>query len=420
MDDPLRQPRTHVASGNGAALRLRISGAAITALLAIGSFGCRTNPVDQAYVQTLHSEIRMLEDEIYAIESEYEKNLALLEACQNRNAAATSGASLRNGSPNPLRGLPSVLEPRPSVRERVEPELLPPAIDGGEPLSSGASSTGTLSRPASSGSRSRSGGSKNQPPMLEAPNIDLGELDPSFGEPLSGEIEQQSYEEPVDVPTEARVTHIVLNPRLTGGLDFNGAPGDDGLNVVVEPRNQDDVFVPLAGQMSLVLLDPRQEGDAARVARWDLPPDEVRRRIKTDEATAPGIHLKLPWNALPPSHEDLLLFVRYQTPDGRQVEAQAALTLAVSGKSSTRWTPRSPEAAGARTGPQHAVPPHLSAGDLPPASSVPTVADLRRNEPESNWTTPKSRVAPAAAETPIGPAAPPKATLKPPEWKPYR
>lgn len=414
MDDPLRQPPNHVASGDGAALTLRFSGTAVGCLLlALGSVGCQSNPVDQAYVQTLHSEIRMLEDEIYAIESEYEKNLALLEACQNRDAAITEGASVRGSSSNPLRSLPSILEPKRSGREAVEPELLPPTVDAGEPLSSRPSSNGTLSRPSSPGQRS--GGSTAQPPLLEAPNIDLGELDASLGE-----IEQQSYEEAVDLPTEARVTHIVLNPRLTGGLDFNGAPGDDGLNVVIEPRNQDDVFVPLAGKVSLVLLDPRQEGEAARVARWDLPPDEVQRRIKTDEATAPGIHLKLPWNALPPSHEDLLLFVRYETLDGRQVEAQAALTLAVSSKSSTRWTPRSPESTSGRPSPEHAVPPNLSAGDLPRTSSIPTVADLRRDESESSWTTPKSTIAPAAAETPVGPAAPPKATLKPPAWKPYR
>lgn len=414
MDDPLRQLRIPVASGHGAAPGLQLSGTAVgILLLAIGSAGCRSNPVDQAYVQTLHSEIRMLEDEIYAIESEYEKNLALLEACQGRQAVVTEGASVRGSSANPLRGMPSVLEPSRSSREAIEPELLPPAIDGGEPLSSRPSSNGPLSRPSSSGSRA--GGSNAQPPMLEAPNIDLGELDPSFGE-----IEQQSYQEAVDLPTEARVTHIVLNPRLTGGLDFNGAPGDDGLNVVIEPRNQDDDFVPLAGKVSLVLLDPREEGDAARVARWDLPPDEVQRRIKTDEATAPGIHLKLPWNALPPSHEDLLLFVRYETADGRQVEAQAALTVAASGKSSTRWTPRSPDSTGERPSPQHAVPPNLSAGDLPRTSSIPTVADLRKDESDSNWTTPKSTIAPAGAETPVGPAAPAKATLKPPEWKPYR
>lgn len=433
MDDPLRQPRNDVASGDGAeqALRFGLRAPATsriavtsvgTALLALASFGCRSNPVDQAYVQTLHSEIRMLEDEIYAIESEYEKTLALLEACENRGSVDAGGASVRGSSSNPLRSLPSILEPKSSGRPSIEPELLPPSIDGGEPLSSRPTSSGSLTRPAASGPRPSATGSRIQPPMLEAPNIDLGELDASLGgaDQLSVEIEQQSYEEAVDVPTEARVTHIVLNPRLTGGLDFNGAPGDDGLNVVIEPRNQDDVFVPLAGKVSLVLLDPRLEGEVARVARWDLPPDEVQRRIKTDEETAPGIHLKLPWNALPPSHEDLLLFVRYETLDGRQVEAQAALTLAVSDRSSTRWTPRSPESVSGGTSPRNAVPPNLSAADRPRPASIPTVADLRRTEPDANWTAPKTHVAPAAAETPVGPATPPKASLKPPEWKPYR
>lgn len=398
MDVSPRLTQLRLPFSGQAARALRLAVCIVAGLaLALGAVGCRSNAVDQAYVQTLHSEIRMLEDEIYAIESEYEKTLALLEACEGRLAAdERTDTTIRRSGDNPLRSVPSILEPKRSDRQPVSEELLPPALHGKEEeLPTGSSLT--------------------TPPLLEGPMIDLGEPGESFGD-----IEQQGYEEPIDLPASARVTHIVLNPRLTGGLDFNGSPGDDGIYVVVEPRNQDDDFVPLPGEMSLVLLDPHEEGETARVARWNLPRDEVRRRLKTDEPTAPGIHLKLPWNALPPSHEDLLLFVRYKTADGRQVEAQAAMTLAVSAKSSTRWTPRSPEASGARTSPEGSPPPHLTQADLPQPASVPTIADLRKNDSQPTWAPPKNYVAPAGAEMPVGPQDAPKSTAQAPAWKPYR
>ena len=69
-------------------------------------------------------------------------------------------------------------------------------------------------------------------------------------------------------PGDKKVTHLFLNP-LSGGADFDGQPGDDGLRVVIEPRNATDEFVPEAGALSVVLLDPERQGESARVARWD-------------------------------------------------------------------------------------------------------------------------------------------------------
>jgi hypothetical protein len=132
-----------------------------------------------------------------------------------------------------------------------------------------------------------------------------------------------------------------LNPLLTGGADFDGQPGDDGLCVVLEPRNAADQCLPLTGAVSVVVLDPSRQGDAARVARWDFDAAAVQQAVHRTPSTR-GIKLELPWPAAPPANSQLKLFVRYETPDGRKLQTDRDIVLTSTGQLAGRWTPRPP------------------------------------------------------------------------------
>ena len=126
----------------------------------------------------------------------------------------------------------------------------------------------------------------------------------------------------------SQVDCITLNRLLFGGWDMDGRPGDEGIFLLVEPRDTEGRFVPAAAPLSVVVLDRGLAGPAARVARWDLTAEQVStlfRRMPTGE----GIYLELPWPGTPPVHSHLHLFVRYTTRDGRKLEANRELDIAL-------------------------------------------------------------------------------------------
>ena len=188
---------------------------------------------------------------------------------------------------------------------------------------------------------------------FEPPSIDLGasaDLSDSTGadipDPPDGYLDSPTS--PLQPPRESdstsrisldpHVTHIYLNPLLTGGRDLDGSPGDDGLRLVVEPRNADGVYVPLAGNVAVVALDPEIEGPLARVGRWDFDAGETSQLMRS-ASTGRGIHLELPWVDDPPEHRRVHLFVRYETADGRKLHSDRQVTIAAPGEESARWTP---------------------------------------------------------------------------------
>src|SRR6185503_16880184 len=78
------------------------------------------------------------------------------------------------------------------------------------------------------------------PPPLKAAKEPAGKVKPTG---LEQNIAAQAKEPEV---TDKNVTHIQLNPLHTCGQDFDHAPGDDGISILIEPRNGANQFVPLA------------------------------------------------------------------------------------------------------------------------------------------------------------------------------
>jgi len=135
-----------------------------------------------------------------------------------------------------------------------------------------------------------------------------------------------------------QVASITLDERLTGGYDLDEHAGHEGIITVVQPRDAKGRPLAAAAPVSVVVLDPALEGEAARVARWDLPAEEVAGRCRKTPLSE-GIHLELVWPGAPPINGRLHLFVRYTTDDGRKLEADQPIEIDVPAFQARRLLP---------------------------------------------------------------------------------
>lgn len=293
--------------------------ATVLLLLCALSAGCRNAPYVNNQVDTLTAEMRTLEDQIYELEYDYERTLSELKDAHEEVERLRGGSGRRESSPR-----------RATDRDDEESlNLSPPTSSEGEPFD----------------------------PIIEMPDDppdeEGGSLEPPGGESLpppgnSGfrsrpDREAEAVSAPIRLePGDPRITHIHIDSLRTGGTDFDDEPGDDGISLVIEPRNEDNEFVPLAGPLSIVVLDygRRRDGDDSRLGRWELDAQQVERSMTNNDLER-GVHLRLAWSDRKPKDSKLMVAVRYTTADGRTLEAQRDIFVTLPGQLSERWTPRS-------------------------------------------------------------------------------
>jgi hypothetical protein len=85
-------------------------------------------------------------------------------------------------------------------------------------------------------------------------------------------------------------------------------------------------------------LDPAKTGEAARLARWDFTAAETATLFR-GRGVSRGMYIECPWPDNPPEHSRLHLFVRYLTRDGRKLQVDQPIEVALPGENISRWTP---------------------------------------------------------------------------------
>lgn len=107
---------------------------------------------------------------------------------------------------------------------------------------------------------------------------------------------------------------------LTGGADYDGLPGDDGVTVYLRPLDADGHVLKAAGEIIIELLDTNLPGTPRSLGQYVCnDPAELRRlwhgRFLTDHYT-----IRCPWDPVigPPTH--------------RQVEVKATFNDFLTGK----------------------------------------------------------------------------------------
>ncbi len=320
--------------------------------LAMGA-GCRTDPA----IIALERENRDLEDEIYALQDLLDRTQDELEACRARAATTPpprGGEAQPSAEPSagpsqipaPQRvPLPVPRIPEPSTgldapgNSSGSPPKLPelPKVElPGNPLPPGqvpstlrgaAPVTEPGDRPAQSGPAAAPQGNAPRPQFQPAPPAAPAH---------SSKIGPASTASPVrlvgatagPVSDNRQVRRISLHRVMTAGWDRDASPGDEGLSVLLEPRDAHGRVLAAPAPVVVVLVDPALPGDQARVARWDLSAADLLSTYR-DTPLAEGFYLLLPWPDGPPLHDRLEVFVRYTTDDGRRLEARQPVHVAM-------------------------------------------------------------------------------------------
>lgn len=305
---------------------MRTMHVALCCLVLLGA-GCRANNS----TALLERDLRLQEDKIYHLQS------CLQDAQAAREATIRENESLKKQLNEGDRGAGSDSS---SDTDRTTPSFQPPSVEPPSVELPGGDLPGSSSGPADSGPPASRG--KRERPSLEPPVVELPEAsDAPAAEPLQGN------DKPGDDKSgaaEGPATQLFINTRLTGGLDRDGAPGDEGLLVVFEPRNAAGQLVRAPGSVSVVVMDPSLEGDAARVARWDFNADEVPSHFH-NTVFGRGLQFELPWPAMPPKNRELQVFVRFTTPDGVKLNADTKIGVTPpsdapgSDRHTKRWSP---------------------------------------------------------------------------------
>ncbi|MBX9585162.1 MAG: hypothetical protein K2X87_33055 [Gemmataceae bacterium] len=181
---------------------------------------------------------------------------------------------------------------------------------------------------------------------------------------------------PVPVPTGAPagcpVRSITLG-RGTGGVDDDGAAGDESLMVVIVPADEDKSAVKVPASASVVAWQVDLNGIKTPIGSWEIPADRLRPTWRSG-LLATGYFVPLQWQTYPTA-DRVRVAVRLTTTDGRAFEADRDVTVRpVVPAMPTAAPPAGPRQPLLPGAPPAGVPAELPPGteELPPPTGMPT------------------------------------------------
>ncbi|VTU00161.1 Uncharacterized protein OS=Planctomyces maris DSM 8797 GN=PM8797T_13545 PE=4 SV=1 [Gemmataceae bacterium] len=127
---------------------------------------------------------------------------------------------------------------------------------------------------------------------------------------------------PATAPVYVPVKDITL-ARGTGGVDEDGVPGDEGLMVVVVPRDEDGAAVKVPARVQVAAWEVTAAGIKNPIGTWDVPAEKVRPTWRAGFIST-GYFVAVPWQTYPAT-ERVRVAVRLTTLDGRAFEADKDL-----------------------------------------------------------------------------------------------
>jgi len=257
--------------------------------------------------------------------------------------------------PEPAPLLPnSPSAPPPSILPPTEPPALPPTVPGVIPSSGGGEDQpkgrSSLLKPAPNGLPSDSAQIMDPRRRINAPRLEdnsstAGSVELASGTaPLTKQplTKQPSNKQPVIKPIgpkDRRIREIDWHPSLCRARNTDGKPGDDGLYLVLVPRNSLGEFVPEVGNLTLVVEETIADGSVSRVGRWEYGADELQDLLEPI-GSAPGIHLPVEWLEHPPTTSQVEVYVKFTLEDGTTMVNRKTLPLKRFSNGASTWTPR--------------------------------------------------------------------------------
>jgi len=113
--------------------------------------------------------------------------------------------------------------------------------------------------------------------------------------------------------------------RVTGGMDTDGRPGDEGIRVVMAPKDRYNDTVKRAGAVEIEVFDLAMADGSRQLGRWTFTVDQAGREW-VGGFGAGSYSFELTWpDGRRPQHADLTVAVRFITLDDRVLSAQRAV-----------------------------------------------------------------------------------------------
>jgi hypothetical protein len=113
--------------------------------------------------------------------------------------------------------------------------------------------------------------------------------------------------------------------RGTGGIDDDGVPGDEGLMVVIVPKDEDGSAVKVPARALIAAWEITPAGLKNHIGTWELNSEQLRRTWKSGLIST-GYFVTVPWQTLP-STDRVRVAVRLMTTDNRAYEADRDVTV---------------------------------------------------------------------------------------------
>lgn len=138
------------------------------------------------------------------------------------------------------------------------------------------------------------------------------------------------------------VTQVVINSAYSSSKDFDGQPGEDGIALLLQPQTASGETVLHAGQLTVSVIDPTASSATQRIGMWKFVPSETKLFFTNNDAENRGILLELPWEQTRPQGKSVMVFVRFETSDGRRLETSGPVAVqSFQAKSTNRNLPSS-------------------------------------------------------------------------------
>jgi hypothetical protein len=132
---------------------------------------------------------------------------------------------------------------------------------------------------------------------------------------------------PADQASQIYTLKSIVLGRQTGGLNADSLPGDELLQVVLEPRDGDDHAIKAPGTLTVQTYVIAPEGLKKPLCSWRVPPEALRRTWKSGLWSS-GYFVGLPWKVYP-NQEKVRVVAQFVLPDGRSFEADKDVTIKV-------------------------------------------------------------------------------------------
>jgi hypothetical protein len=125
-------------------------------------------------------------------------------------------------------------------------------------------------------------------------------------------------------PPPSRIKSITLG-RQTGGYEEDGIPGDEALQVVLQPIDIDGHTIKAPGTVEVTALEVQPEGIKKPLSSWHITADQLRHRWQSGLLTT-GYFLILPWKNWPTNCK-LRVVVQFISEENRLFEADRDVTI---------------------------------------------------------------------------------------------